>query len=166
MLIFALNSCGLAELINGYKKYIYTNENGRRELMNKKFKDKFKTEMLNGVGLKNTYRMFYENKSIAYKKYSYLRFFKNGQYAYFVSKNDDIDLNLIDKANHVGYFIIDKGILKLETPTGNFNTRSFRVINKYKIEDNKLIQIKSYGGNLIYQSYDTDKIFLNQNPNW
>lgn len=165
-IIFGLNSCGLFQVANGYDKYVRKNENGRKELVNKKFKDKFKSEMINGFDLKTVYRNFYQDKLNSYKRYSYLRFFKDGQYACFVGENDNVDLNQLEKANHVGYYIIDDGILKLETPTGNFNTSSFRVINKYKIEDNKLLQIKSDRGNLVYEKHEMDSPILNEKANW
>ena len=72
-----------------------------------------------------------------------MRFFKNGQYAYFTSNKNNIDTNNIEKANHVRYYIVEDNILELATLTENFNTNSYKVIWKFTIEKNILKEKKT-----------------------
>lgn len=95
------------------------------------------------IDIENCYYNFYENSQANYKMYCYLRLFKDGQYAYFSSYNDTIDINNLDKANYVGYYIVENNILKLETPTGNINTKSYRVIWEFEIKNGTLKNKKS-----------------------
>ena len=88
------------------------------------------------IDVKNCYYNYYENSQT--KTHSFLRLFKNGQYAYFTSFESNIDLNELDKANYVGYYIVQDNILKLETPTGNLNTPSYRVIWEFEIKNGVL----------------------------
>ncbi len=114
------------------------------------------------IDLENCYYNYYEDSQINYKRYSYLRFFKNGQYAYFTSNENNIDKNNIEKANHVGYYIIENNILKLETPTGNFNTKSYKVIWEFNIEKNILKQKKTKA------EFEIKKVsgLISVAPNW
>lgn len=95
------------------------------------------------IDIENCYYNFYENSQANYKMYCYLRLFKDGQYAYFASYNDTIDINNLDKASYVGYYIVENNILKLETPTGNINTKSYRVIWEFEIKNGTLKNKKS-----------------------
>ena len=89
------------------------------------------------IDFKNCYYNYYENSQT--KMHSFLRLFKNGQYAYFtIIEGNSIDLNELEKANYVGYYIVEDNILKLETPTGNLNTPSFRVIWEFEIKNGVL----------------------------
>ena len=126
-----------------YENSVTENSFGRKELKKKKFKENFTSEMSEKINLENCYYNFYENSQIKYKRYSFLRFFKNGQYAYFTSSENNIDINNIEKANHVGYYIVENNIIKLETPTGNFNSKSYKVIWKFNIEKNILKEEKT-----------------------
>ena len=128
-MIFSLISCGI---LKSYKISVIENNFGRKELKKKTFKQKFLPEMSNKIDVENCYYNHYENSQT--KINSFLRLFKNGQYAYFTSFESNIDLNDLDKANYVGYYIVEDNILKLETPTGNLNTPSYRVIWEFEIK--------------------------------
>ncbi|WOI23495.1 hypothetical protein [Nonlabens ulvanivorans] len=165
-LFFTLNSCGLFEMINGYEKYVLINNYGRKELVKKKYQTKFDTQMLNQIDIKKVYYNYYEDKSINWFYHEFLRLFPNGQYAIFHGKKEELEIRNLNKASHIGYYIVEKGILKLETPTGNFNTARFRVIKKYKIDNYKLIEFKKAGmtqDTLIGENID---ILLSDTPDW
>lgn len=166
VIFFTLNSCGLFEMINRYEKYVLINNYGRKELVKKKYQTKFDTQMLNQIDIKKVYYSYYEDKSINWFSHEFLRLFPNGQYAMFHGKKIHSDIRNLNKASHIGYYIIEKGILKLETPTGNFNTARFRVIKKYKIDKHKLIESKKNGtipDTLIGKNID---ILLSDSPDW
>ena len=137
ILSFLLVSCS-------YKLYVEENKDGRRVLKTKKFADRFEQNMLNEFDYEKIYFNFYESNAGAYKLYSYLRLFPKGQYAMFYGKTDSMpNLNLIKKAHHVGYYIINNNVLELETPTGNGNTFGYRIIKKYRIQNDSLIEFES-----------------------
>jgi hypothetical protein len=159
LFILNLNSCGS---LTSYENSVSENSFGRKELKKKNFKEIFTSEMSKKINLENCYYNYYENSQINYKRYSYLRFFKNGQYAYFTSNENNIDTNNIEKANHVGYYIVENNILELETPTGNFNTKSYKVIWKFTIEKNILKQKKTKA------EFEVKKVsgLISVTPNW
>ena len=138
LIIFSLNSCGI---FNSYNNSVTENSFARKELKKKKFKEKFVPEMGEKIDFKNCYYNYSEYSQR--KIHSYLRLFKNGQYAYFTSNEENIDLNELNKANYVGYYIVEDNILKLETPTGNLNTPSYRVIWEFAIKNGVLKNKKS-----------------------
>lgn len=139
IVLLTTTSCGIIEIIRGYDAYVDTNYYGGRELKNKKFKKKFSKEMSEKLVFDKVYYNYYEDESIDYKRHHYLRFFPTGQYAFYTSPTKDIDINNLFTAACVGYYIVKKdNLLELETPTGNFNTASFRVIWKYKIKPDGL----------------------------
>jgi putative methionine-R-sulfoxide reductase with GAF domain len=92
-----------------------------------------------------------------------LRLFKNGQYAYFASNKNDIDINKLDRASYVGYYIVEDNILKLETPTGNINTKSYRIIWDFEIENNGTLKNKK--SNLEYEIIK-DISLMKIEPDW
>jgi hypothetical protein len=123
-----------------HSTYVLTNQYGRQELKNKRYKEQFKYEMLAAIDTAALYFEHYKSNTSDYCSYSYLRFFSKGQYAYFTSSTDSVqDTNNLAKAKHVGYFIVKDNVIILETPTGNFNTRSYNVKWEFIItEDGKL----------------------------
>lgn len=157
------------EIIRGYDAYVYKNQYGRRELKQKKFKNKFSQEMSKGLVFDKLYYNYYEDSSINYKRHSYLRLFPSGQYAVFGDTIKEIDINDLDKAGFVGYYIVKKdSLLELETPQGNFNTESYRVISKYRIkplglERKKKRDIFSEEWFTLEENKDLD---LSVKPNW
>ncbi len=113
------------------------------------------------IDFKNCYHNYYQDSQR--KIHSFLRLFKNGQYAYFTNiEGNIIDLNELDKANYVGYYIVEDNILKLETPTGNLNTPSYRVIWEFEIKNSGLKNRKSY---LEYEIKKIDSL-IDVEPNW
>ena len=116
--------------------------------------------MSHKIDVENCYYNHYENSKTTIN--SFLRLFKNGQYAYFTSFESNIDLNNLDKANYVGYYIVEDNILKLETPTGNLNTPSYRVIWEFEIKNGGLKNRKS---DLDYEIKKIDGL-IDVEPNW
>ena len=113
------------------------------------------------IDFKNCYYNYYENPQT--KMHSFLGLFKNGQYAYFTNiEGNIIDLNELNKANYVGYYIVEENILKLETPTGNLNTPSYRVIWEFEIKNGVLKNKKS---NLEYENKKIDGL-IEVEPDW
>lgn len=138
----------------------------RKELKSKKFDKKFDVEMLNEIDENKIYFHLYEAKDINYKNYSYLRLFSNGKYAMFYESSKNIpNLNDLDNANHVGYYIIENGNLKLETPTGNGNTFGYRIINKFRIKNDTLVEYDNRIGNRNFIGKYVSGL-LNVEPNW
>ena len=134
LLLIIVSSC--------YTSHVSTNRFGREELKTKRYKKQFKEGMEVKIDTTCVYYCYYENSSINYRQYAYLRFLNKGKYAYFISTTDSIiDINNLNIASHVGYYLTNDNTLKLETPTGNFNTSSYRVIWTFTISnDGKLIQ--------------------------
>lgn len=146
-----------------YKLYVNENENGRRELKKKSFENKFERNMSNKIDFKNIYS---EYSSASNAKYTYLRLFATGQYAMFYQKTDDLsNLNKLENASHVGYYIIDKDVLKLETPTGNGNTFGYRIVKTYQIKNDTLVE---YGSRIPNDTLVKRYIpsILNVTPDW
>jgi hypothetical protein len=149
-----------------YKLWVTENISGRKELKNKNFDEKFNTEMLNEVDENKIYFHFYESKVIAYKNYSYLRLFPNGKYAMFYESDNKIpNLNDLGNANHVGYYIVDNGNLKLETPTGNGNTFGYRIINKFRIKNDTLVEYDNRISNRNFIGKSVAEL-INVEPDW
>lgn len=157
-MIFSLISCGI---LNSYENSVIENNYARKELKKKTFKQKFLPEMSNKIDIENCYYNYYQDSQR--KIHSYLRLFKNGQFAYFTNiEGNIIDLNELDKANYVGYYIVEDNILKLETPTGNLNTPSYRVIWEFEIKNGGLKNRKS---DLEYEIKKIDSL-IDVEPNW
>lgn len=127
-----------------HSTFVTTNQHKRYELKHKKYSEKFEAGMEEKIDTSCVYYRYYEDPTINYKSHTYLRFFKDGQYACFYSSDGIVDVNNTAKASHVGYYITDTNRIKLETPTGNFNTSSYRVIWTFTIsEDGALIEDKN-----------------------
>ena len=171
LLLFTLNSCvsGIYEMVRGYDKYVEINVDGRKELKKKKFKERFKTEMAEIINCNDVYYNYYEDQQINYKKHRYLLLYKTGQFAYFSSDLKDININDLNKANFVGYYIIKDKKLILETPTGNFNTAHYRVLWNFNIENELLIR-KERGINRQFKDeFKIDKeinLIRKSKPDW
>jgi len=103
-----------------------------------KFEKSFTKEMMNKIEADAIYVSYYEDNSINYKMYTYLRFFKFGQYAFFHSKTKNVDINDIQKASFVGYYNIKNDVLLLEFPNTSFSKAGKRVIRKFVIEGDTL----------------------------
>lgn len=171
LIIFFFNSCvtGIYETVRGYDNYIETNVSGRKELKKKNFKDSFKSEMTNRIDCKNVYYNFYENQEINYKRHRYLIFYKTGQFAYFSSELNDINLDDLDGANFVGYYNVKGNKLILETPTGNFNTAHYRVLWQFKMENNSLIRNEKGINKHFKDVFEVDENIAftrKEQPNW
>lgn len=136
-LLLPLNSCisGIYEMARGYDKYVEINVEGRKELKKNKFKEKFKLEMAEKINCENVYYSYYENLSINYIRHNYLIFYTTGQFAYFSTEVNEPNINNLNKAIFVGYYIIKNDKLILETPTGNFNTAHYRVLWNFELQN-------------------------------
>lgn len=170
LIIIILLTTTSCEIIRGYDAYVDTNHNGRTELKEKKFKNKFSEKRSEKLVFDKVYYNYYESENINYEYHTYLRFFPTGQYAVFYTKTKEIDVNVLDKASFVGYYIVKKdSLIELETPTGNFNTASYRVIWKYKIksdglEKKKKNKMDNYPEKFTLEEYKN--LDLKVKPNW
>lgn len=135
LLVLITSSCRLTQ---HYTKYIDENQYGRMHLKEMKFKNSFTKEMSNKIEADAVYLNYYENLSINYKLYGYIRFFSSGQYAIFSSNTENVDVNNIQKANMVGYYNIKDNILMLEIPNTSFSRAGKRVIREFEIKENTL----------------------------
>ena len=145
-LLLTLNSCisGIYEMVRGYDKYVEINVDGRKELKKNKFKEKFKPEMAEKINCENVYYSYYEDLSIDYIRHKYLIFYTTGQFAYFSTEVNETNINDLNKAVFVGYYIIKNDKLILETPTGNFNTAHYRVLWNFELQ-NGILKRKERG---------------------
>ena len=139
ILVLFISSCRLTQ---HYTKYIDENQYGRLHLKKMKFEKSFTKEMLDKIEADAVYMNFYEDKSIDIKGYSYLRFFKSGQFAVFGSKINGGDVNDVQKAGVVGYFNVVNNILLLEIPNTSFSKARKRTIKKFVIEGITLKEIR------------------------
>ena len=148
-----------------YNSRITNNYFGRKELKTKRYPKQFKEGMDAKIDTKSIYYRYYEDSLINYKQYAYLRFLSNGKYAYFISTTDSIiDINNLNIASHVGYYITKNNIIKLETPTGNFNTPSYRIIWEFSIsDDGKLIE-KGGLKRIYHKAHNISLKYVN--PDW
>ena len=167
LVLFNCSSCmtGIVEVARGRDKYVIKNNNGREELIKKKYQSKFEPAMADALFCDKVYYNYYENSNIGYINHSFLRFFKTGQFAYFYSESGNVDVNDINHASFVGYYVTEGNIVKLETPKGNFNTAHFRMVWKYSISDDKLHLISSKHGNIEFAVRDSI-VVVDVKPNW
>ncbi|PIF33126.1 hypothetical protein CLU81_3701 [Flavobacterium sp. 9] len=135
IIVLFSTSCRLTQ---HYTKYIDKNQYGRLHLKNMKFEKSFTKEMMNKIEADAIYVNYYENNSINLIGYSYLRFFKFGQFATFHSKTENANINDIQKASVVGYYNIKNGILLLELPNTSFSKAGKRSIRKFVIAGDTL----------------------------
>src|SRR5690606_14851082 len=169
IIILTTTSCGIVQIVRGYDTYVDTNYYGGRELKNKKFKKKFSKEMSEKLVFDKVYYNYYENENIDYKRHHYLRFFPTGQYAFYTSPTNDIDVNNLFLAACVGYYNVKKdNFLELETPTGNFNTPSYRVNWKYKITPDGSLERNKKRANYPEKFIltEVESLNLNAKPYW
>ncbi len=129
------------------------------------FKESFKKSMSEKIDSNVIYSNFYEDLSINYTIYTYLRLFNTGQYALFFSKEKRTDFNL-QKARFVGYYNVKGDILYLEIPNTIFSKSGKRIIDKYKILSNgNLESIERKKVNIeFYQKTKFETLFTT--PDW
>ena len=148
-----------------YTSRVSNNKFGREELKTKRYSKQFKEGMNAKIDTTCVYYRYYENSLINYKQYAYLRFLSKGKYAYFIGTTDSIiDVNNLNMASHVGYYIIKNNIVKLETPTGNFNTADYRVIWKFTVSDDGEL-IEKNGLKRVYEKVGNISL-KHVNPDW
>jgi hypothetical protein len=139
LLVLSVSSCRLTQ---HYSKYIDKNQYGRTHLKEMKFKNTFTKEMSKQIEADAIYVNVYEDTSVNFIGYSYIRFFSSGQYAIFHSKTENADVNDMQRANVVGYYNIKNNILLLEVPNSAFSRAGKRVIVEYEIIDNNTLKEK------------------------
>ncbi len=149
--LLSLNSC---MLIKGWDHYSRTDGYGRASLDNMRFKNSFKPKMSSSIDIDAVYFNHCNPSGIDYEHYSYIRLFANGQYAVFVSRSNNRDVNNVYDASSIGYYKIRKNKLLLEKAAYRLLApRNGRIIRKYKILED---------GNL---QDEYKKIFTKTNPN-
>lgn len=117
-----------------------------------KFEKSFTKEMAEKIGSDAIYYNYYEDLSINYKLYSYIRFFNSGQFAIFNSQIKEVDINNLQKAFIVGYYNILNGKLLLEIPNTSFSKAGKSLIREFEIEGNILKEKR--------KSIETEKIYI------
>lgn len=135
LLVFLLSSCSLTQ---HYTQYIDENQYGRLHLKEMNFKKSFTKEMSTKIESDAIYFNYYENPSINYLQYGYIRFFTSGQYAMFSSNIDNIDINDVTKAKIVGYYNVKNNVLFLEIPNTSFSKAGKSIIREFEIIGNTL----------------------------
>jgi hypothetical protein len=161
-----LTSClgGIYEMLRGYDKYVFTNSYGRKELQVKKFKEEFTADMAEVINCNMLYYSYYQHQE--YKRHAYLIFYKTGQYAYFASVSGEISVfDDLNKAQFIGYYIVKDHQLILETPTGNFNTYSYRLLWNFTIQ-NKTLKRQGDRFNEEFKISEKMDLTINKIPNW
>ncbi|MBP6575693.1 MAG: hypothetical protein KA796_02440 [Chryseobacterium sp.] len=171
LFLLSLSSCvsGIYEMARGYDNYVEINLEGRKELKKKKFKDEFKPEMADKINCEAVYHSLYENQIDKTTKHLFLIFYKTGQFAYFVSESKNANLDNLNKANFVGYYIINENNLVLETPTGNFNTAHYRVLWNFVLNGNTLVRNEKGIYKQLSEEFVTDDTIVvdrSLKPNW
>lgn len=171
LFLLSLSSCvsGIYEMARGYDNYVEINFEGRKELKKKKFKDEFKPEMADKINCEAVYHSLYENQIDKTTKHLFLIFYKTGQFAYFVSESKNANLDNLNKANFVGYYIINENNLVLETPTGNFNTAHYRVLWNFVLNGNTLVRNEKGIYKQLSEEFVTDDTIVidrSLKPNW
>lgn len=116
-----------------------------------KYHTSFTKEMSLKIEDDAVYFNYYENPSINYKLYGYIRFFNSGQYAIFSSNKENVDVNDIQKASIVGYYNIKNDVLLLEVPNTSFSIAGKSVIRKFRMIQDTLIEKRKKG--------ETERIF-------
>lgn len=129
LFVLMLTSC---RVFQHYSSYIEENNYNRLHLKKMWFKESFDNSMSKKIDTSVIYSSFYEDVSVNYTIYTYLRLFDTGQYALFFSKEKRSDFNL-QKARFVGYYNVKADILYLEIPNTIFSKSGKRIIEKYKI---------------------------------
>ena len=79
------------------------------------------------------------------------------------------DLDNLNKANFVGYYIINENNLVLETPTGNFNTAHYRVLWNFVLNGNTLVRNEKGIYKQLSEEFVTDDTIVvdrSLKPNW
>lgn len=140
LVILVLLTCS-CRLTQHYTKYIDENQYGRLHLKDMEFKNSFAPEMYGKIESDAVYYNYYEDLSINYKLYSYIRFFKSGQFAIFTSRVEEVDVNDVQKAFIVGYYNVVDNVLLLEIPNTSFSKSGKRTIRKFEIEGSQIKEI-------------------------
>lgn len=137
LVIVVLNGCS-------WKTYISQNSYGRMQLKEMKFKESFKNINNELIDDNSIYYHHSDDPKIDMEFNFIIRFFKNGQYAFFARNENpiinlsynDIDFNDLKKANYVGYYKIKDKIVIIEYPNHLFRRAGKRNLDKYKILNN------------------------------
>jgi len=173
IIFFQLQSCNS---IRGWQSYAVKEQNGRVYLKNMELKNKFKSSMNKFICVNCIYYHQRKNESIDREFNFIIRFFENGQYAYFIRSESpiqnltfyDINFNDLSSAKFIGYYTIKDNIITLEYPNFLFRRAGKRSLDKYRIllnGDIKSItkQASDYGA--LYQKikYEDLKVIA---PDW
>jgi hypothetical protein len=134
-LVLAITSCRVIS-----PNYIIRNSLGREQLREMVLKKTFIKSMAEAVNTDSVYMNYYEERASSYKRYSYLKLYKTGQFALFVSKENDVNLNNLQSARFVGYYNVKSKVLYVEIPNITLTQGGKRIIQEYNILDNGNLQ--------------------------
>jgi len=118
IIAFLVQCCGI---FPSQKSFIIKNQYGRIQLKEMKFKESFDKSKIDLVDLNVIYYYHQENTNINMEFNFIIRFFKNGQYAFFTNNKEpithlsyeDINYNDLQKASYVGYYNIKGNTIKI-----------------------------------------------------
>ena len=118
IIAFLVQCCGI---FPSQKSFIIKNQYGRIQLKEMKFKESFDKSKIDLVDLNVIYYYHRENTNINMEFNFIIRFFKNGQYAFFTNNKEpithlsyeDINYNDLQKASYVGYYNIKGNTIKI-----------------------------------------------------
>jgi len=131
---------------NNWQYYISQNSYGRKQLKDMKLKKSFDSSKIDLVDLNAIYYHHDVDESINMEFNFIIRFFKNGQYAFF-SRSDkpivnltykDVDFNDLNKASEVGYYNVKNKTVKVEFP----NHPLVGSLKKYRVLPNGDMELR------------------------
>lgn len=167
-------------VVKGWESFMIKNEYGRTQLKPQYMilKGSFDKSRASVIDTNAIYYYNSEDKLIDMEFNFILRFFENGQYAFFGGSqkpvsplsHEDINYNNLDRAGTVGYFDVNDSIITLEYPNQFFRRSGKRNLDKYKILPNGNIEsitkaASDYGA--VYQKIlISNKSSLKIVPDW
>ena len=175
IIAFLVQCCGI---FPSQKSFIIKNQYGRIQLKEMKFKESFDKSKIDLVDLNVIYYYHRENTNINMEFNFIIRFFKNGQYAFFANSKkpithlsyEDINYNDLQKASYVGYYNIKGNTIIIELPNHLFRRSGKRNLNKYKVLSNgnleSITKSASDYGAIYKKTPINEKILMRTIPDW
>ena len=148
------------------------------QLKEMKFKESFDKSKIDLVDLNVIYYYHRENTNINMEFNFIIRFFKNGQYAFFANSKkpithlsyEDINYNDLQKASYVGYYNIKGNTIIIELPNHLFRRSGKRNLDKYKVLSNgdleSITKSASDYGAIYKKTPINEKILMRTIPDW
>lgn len=170
-----VQGCGV---LSSQESFITKNQYGRTQLKEMKFKESFDKLNIDLIDVNAIYYYHRENTNIDMEFNFIIRFFENGQYAFFARNEkpiihlsyENIDYNDLQKASYVGYYNIKENTVIIELPNHLFRRSGKRNLDKYKVLPNGDLesitkQASDYGA--VYKKIPlSEKSLIEVVPDW